>query len=119
MGQIGGSDVFTAQSTRNLMLVVSELETIIKKWAGPSAFPDDGRINERQLQKTVKKPGITEGLALIMHVVHRAARQLGGAAELESSVNQLREKNLCLLTEKVTDQKTVIDLQTRMLEKKT
>ena len=51
LGQTGGSDVFTAQSARNLMLAVSELETKIEKWAGPSAFPDDERINEQQLQK--------------------------------------------------------------------
>ena len=74
LGQTGGPDVFTAQSARNLMLAVSQLETKIKKWAGPSqletkikkwagpsAFPDDGRINEQQLHKTVKKPdnGVT------------------------------------------------------------
>ena len=45
LGQTGGSDVFTAHSARNLMLTVSDLETNIKKWAGPSAFPDDERIN--------------------------------------------------------------------------
>ena len=45
LGQTGGSDVFTAQSARNFMFAVSELETKIKKWAGLGTFPDDGRIN--------------------------------------------------------------------------
>ena len=45
LGQTGGSDVFTAQSARNFMFAVSELETKIKKWAGLGTFSDDGRIN--------------------------------------------------------------------------
>ena len=111
LSQTGGFVVFTAQSARNLMLAVSELETKIKKWAGPSALSNDGRINGQQLQKTVNKPDIMEWLALAIDVVHRAARQLGGTVELESNVNQLRETNMCL----VTDQKLV---QARMIEKK-
>ena len=55
---------------------------------------------------------------MAMDVVHQATRQLGKAVELESNVNQPRETNMCLLTENVTDQKMVIDLQTRMVEKK-
>ena len=65
------------------------------------------------MSSSYKKPEITEWLVLAMDVVHRAARQLGGAVELESSVNKLRETNMCL-----TDQKMVIDLQFRMIEKK-
>ena len=52
---------------------MSELETRIKKLAGPSAFPDDGKITESQ--KTVIKPDITEWPGL--DIMHRVVRQLG------------------------------------------
>ena len=43
LSETGGPSVFTVQSAVNL---INSLETQIRNWINPSAFPVDGRINE-------------------------------------------------------------------------
>ena len=53
-----------------------------------------------------------------MDILDRAADQLSGAIKLESQVSHLKLEKTSLLTEKVEDQKLVIDLQSQLIKKK-
>lgn len=118
LSETGGPDVFTVQSAVNLINSVKKLETQIRNWVSPSAFPVDGRINEETLQKSVNKPAITQWLGSAMDILDRAADQLNGAIKLESNLSQAQEENRALLAEKVSDQKVVIDLQNKLITSK-
>ena len=113
----GGAEMFSAQSARNLVSSVEELQTKIRNWAGRTAFPDEGRIQEQALQKSVNKPDIAEWLGLAMDTLDRAVAQINGAMKLESEFSQLKDENRSLLAEKVVDQKVVIDLQNKLIIK--
>ena len=57
-------------------------------------------------------------LGSAMDILDMAADQLSGAIKLESQVFHLKLKITSLLTEKVEDQKLVIDLQSQLIKKK-
>ena len=118
LSETGGSDVFTVQSAVNVINSVKKLENQIRNWVNPSAFPVDGRINEEVLQKSVNKPAITQWLGSAMDILDRAVDQLNGALKLESRLVLSQEENTSLLTEKVADQKIVIDLQKKLIDSK-
>ena len=115
--ETGGSAVFNKLSATHFLSSLEQFKNYMRSVTPRSAFPVDGRINEEVLSKSVKKDIIAQWLGTAVDILERAASQLHGAADLETQLCSAGEENKSLLKEKVEDQRTIIKLQTQLIEK--
>ncbi|KAL5269389.1 hypothetical protein ACHWQZ_G003021 [Mnemiopsis leidyi] len=117
LSETGGSDVFTKLSAAHFLSSFEQFKGKIRSLTPKSAFPADGSINEEALLRSVNKTALAEWLGTAIDMLDRAARQIQGAADLETQICSADVENKCLLKEKVEDQRTIIKLQSQLIEK--
>ncbi len=118
LNESGGANVFNSVSAVHVMNSIHSFKESVRRMLRPSAFSEDGRMNEDVLQKFVIKPALAAWLGTALKLLDRTVIHIKDAAKLESSISCAREENWTLLKEKVEDQKTVIQLQQKLIEKK-
>jgi len=117
LSETGGSDVFTKLSAAHFLSSFEQFKGKIRSLTPKSAFLVDGSINEEALLRSVNKTALAEWLGTAIDILDRAAKQIQGAADLETQICSADVENKCLLKEKVEDQRTIIKLQTQLIEK--
>ena len=118
LSEAGGPDVFSQISATHLLFSVNQLKEDIRRMTPKSTFSEDGRINEESLNRAVNKNVLAKWLGTAMDLLERADSQIQGAMKLESQIDSRDTQNRNLLQEKVEDQKTIIHLQSQLIEKK-
>ncbi len=118
LSESGGADVFTSTSAVYVINAVQNFKKRIKDFATPAAFPDDGGINLDALQRSFNKTAMAEWLGTALEILDRAVTQIEAAKKLESVINCAEVENKSLKNEMIADQRTIIDLQQKLIEKK-
>ncbi len=115
LSESGRVDIFSNTSGALVLFSINKFKEKIRCMTLQTAFPKDGKINEEVLVRSVNKNALGEWLGTAMDILERAVNQIQGAMDLESSAVA---ENRTLLKEKVEDQKTIINLQSQLIESK-
>ena len=116
--EAGGADIFNKISATHLLFSFTQFKDEIRNMTIKSAFPKDGKINEEALLRSANNKALAAWLGTAVDILERAANQIQGAMDLESQICSADVENRTLLKEKVDDQKTIIQLQSQLIEKK-
>ncbi len=114
----GGVKVFNAISALHVVSSVQELQKDIRLFTTPKAYPKNHVLNEDLLQRSVNKPAIAKWLGTALDILDRAVTQIQAATKLEAQIMHADGENKSLMQDKIEDQKTIIDLQQKLIEKK-